>query len=287
MMPTLYSIILALSILLAVPTPPQKPIQRVPVEENMTNAQNNFNQAYGEYARIVGVSSTGLVEEPQRTVDQMMKTGVIFVRGNADVRPGILVLDPGKLTDVERSYLRDSLLLNVARGDVQIQITVQDTKSGLNYVSLNSMSIDGNRFSGIFLATARIEGGFRTSMRLPNTVCQTEVLTRYLWGSAAETAEGCVRAICQGEKCTDCTVIRSEAFGGFFGTAKIVPDAGTSGRKPTANCCEAYFKWTWVTGFKSIKVSVDKVSLGIEGQLGQSGNGSFTVTECCTTRISN
>jgi hypothetical protein len=118
-------------------------------------------------------------------------------------------LDLAKLSRDEQFYLRDSLLRNVAREDAAIEITVKDQKSGATFASVNSMAIDGNRFSGVFLGMTRVRGGFTTSMRRPNTVCKEIVISTYLWGSPAETIEGCVRARCEGERCVGCVVTNS------------------------------------------------------------------------------
>jgi hypothetical protein len=258
-----------------------------PVRDDMTMAGNNFNRAYGDFAQIVNISNEGPVEDVNKQVDEMMKNGVVLEVGKEGSRPLVMPLDVSKLTDQERLYLRDSLMLNVAKGDFKIVLTIRDQKSGNKYGSVDSMSNDGKRFSGIFLGSTRLAGGPTTKMRYPNTVCETEVVSTYLWGSPAETVVGCVRAVCEGEKCTDCVVTRSDAFPGLFAKISVLPDAGTPGRKATAACCEAYFKYAWATGFKSIKVNGDKVGFEIQGQLGQSGNGSFTVTECCGPKPSN
>jgi len=276
-------IILTSSLFLALPLSPQETVQRFPngiVRENMIKAQNNFNREFGDYARIVKIAYAGTVGDPARTVDAMLKTGLVVETGSGEGRPSIVQLDPGKLSRDEQFYLRDSLLRNVAPEDTVIEITVKDQKSGATFASVNSMAMDGNRLSGVFLGTTRARGGFTTSMRRPNTVCKEIVISTYLWGSPAETVEGCVRARCEGERCVDCVVMKSDGFPGFFGDVKIVPNAGTPGRI-NSKCCEAFFNYTWVTGFKSVKIGVDKVSLQVEGRLGQSGNGSFTATECC------
>jgi hypothetical protein len=257
------------------------------VRDDMTMAANNFNRAYGDFVQIVSISNAGPVEDVNKQVDEMLKSGVVFEAGKEGNRPFVMPLDISKLTDQERVYLRDSLMLNVAKGDFRIVLTLRDQKSGTKYGSVNSMSNDGKRFSGIFLGSTRLVGGPTTSMRYPNTVCHTEVVSTYLWGSPAETVVGCVRAACEGDRCTDCVVTKSDAFPGLFARIAVVPDSGTPGRKATPACCEAYFKYAWVTGFKSIKVNADKIGFEVQGQLGQSGNGSFTVTECCGREPSN
>ncbi len=258
-----------------------------PVRDDMRMARSNFNRAYGDFAQIVSITNAGTVEDVNKQVDEMMKTGLLLEAGKQGSHPTIIPVDVGKLTDQEHSYLRDSLMLNVSRGDIKIALTVRDQKSGTKYVSANSMSNDGKRVSGIFLGSTRLAGGPTARMRYPNTVCQTEVITTHLWGSPAEIAVACVRAKCEGDRCSDCVVTRSNAVPGLFGSLKLIPDAGMPGRKLTTSCCEAYFKYAWVTGFKSIKVNVEKVGFEIQGQLGQSGNGSFTVTECCGAQPSN
>jgi hypothetical protein len=269
---------------------PDELVQRFPqgpVRDDMTMAGNNFNRTYGDFGQIVSILNEGPVEDVNKQVDEMMKTGVVLEAGKEGSHPFVMPLDISKLTDQERLYLRDSLMLNVAKGDLKIVLTIRDQKSGNKYESVNSMSNDGKRFSGIFLGSTRFAKGPTTYMRYPNTVCQTEVVSTYLWGSPAETVLGCVRAVCEGERCTDCVVTRSDAFPGLFAKIAVLPDAGKPGRKATPACCEAYFKYAWVTGFKSIKVNADKVGFEIQGELGQSGNGSFTVAECCGPKPSN
>jgi hypothetical protein len=185
---------------------------------------------------------------------------------------------------IEKARFLESLKLNLSKKDLLIWVVVRDLNRKRSFGSLNSMSPDGQMFSGALFSTARLAGGFKTRVSRPNTVCYREVLTTYLWGAPAETAEACVRASCNGPTCTDCVVTYSRAFGGFFAEAKILPSSGTPGRiapPESKTCCDGYFQWAWTTGFKSIKVNVDKIALEIEGHIGQSGNGSFTVTECC------
>lgn len=283
-MRTAYSLVVALAILMAPSFQQQEAVEAFPqgvVERDMVAARNNFNRVYGDYAQILSIKNLGAVENPQETVDEMMKTGVLLKTGNSEEVPSVEPLALSALTDGERSLTRDSLLLNVDRGDFKIEISMRNQKSGSTYTSVNSMSKDGNRFSGIFLGTTRLPGDLTTSMRLPNTVCQTKIVTTYLWGAPAETVKACVRATCEENRCVDCVVTDTSAYGGLFGGAKILPNAGTSGRSPSPDCCEAYFKYSWVTGFKSVKVNVEKFGFEIHGRLGQSGNGSFTVRECC------
>ena len=263
------------------------PAQARTVHDKMILAAQNFNSAYGRYARIERIIYKGTVENPRSIVDDMLGSGVIFEsdfeQGEVAGHPRMWRISSLHEKDPRLPYLRDSLALNVRPGDVILAVDVRDLATNGDFESLNSMSLDGNRFSGVFFATARLRGGFGTNVRQPNTVCRQEVLTEYLWGAPAESVEGCVRAMCNNDgACEDCIVTETSAFPGFFGSAKILPDAGSPGRK-LKGCCEGYFKYAWVTGLKSIKVSVSDFSLAIEGQIGQSGEGSFTVSECCTT----
>jgi hypothetical protein len=74
-------LILTSSLFLALPFSPQETVQRFPdliVRENMIKAQNNFNREFGDYARIVKIAYVGTVGDPARTVDAMMKTGMVL-----------------------------------------------------------------------------------------------------------------------------------------------------------------------------------------------------------------
>ena len=274
----------ALVFLLAMPSAQQDTVQKFPeglVRQEMTRVVENFNREFGDYARIVRIEAEGTVSDPARSVDDMLKTAIIVDSGTESGRPALVQLDPGKLALDQVFYLRDSLLRNVAKGDILIVVTLRDQKSGATMPSVNSMATDSSRFSGVFLSMTRVRSQAATATRLPNTVCERLVVSSYLWGKPAEQVVGCVRAMCEGERCVDCVITKADGFPGFFGDVKIVPEAGVKGRMPNSKCCDGYFKYTWVTGFKSLKVSSDKLSLEVDGRIGQSGNGSFTAQECC------
>jgi hypothetical protein len=236
--------------------------------------------------KLEGIAFDGSVRDIADTAKEMLNTTVILGNDESTSKFALFDFDqiakqvPGQMID----RFLESLQLNLSRGDFRIWILLRDSQNNKQVKSLNSMKPDGSMFSGGFFATARLPGRFRTQVSLENTVCYREVLTTYLWGAPAETVEGCVRASCQGAACTDCVVTSSHAFGGFFAKAEIVPNSGARGRvvaHESKKCCDGYFNWAWATGFKSIKVSAEKLSVEIEGHIGQSGNGSFTVTECC------
>lgn len=236
--------------------------------------------------RLEAIGFGGAVGDVSDTAKEMLNTTVVL--GGEGSGGKLQLFDFGQIgkevpgTVIDRFL--ESLQLNMARGDFRIWIVLRDLQSNREVKSLNSMRPDGSMFSGGLFATARLRADFRTQVSRENTVCSRQVLTTYLWGAPAESVEGCVRATCQGAACTDCRVVSSEAFAGFFSKAEIAPGAGTTGHviaHGNAKCCDGYFNWAWATGFKSLKIGADKVSIEIEGNIGQSGNGSFTVTECC------
>lgn len=236
--------------------------------------------------KIDRISCDGKVEDVAKTAQDMLSTTIVIGFDESGHNAQLFDYDQIKkeVSPAVIDRFLESLQLNLSPGDILILIQLSDSRTKKQVKSLNSMRPDGRMFSGGFFSTARLPGGFRTRFSQENTECKTEVLTTYLWGSPAETAQGCVRASCEGAKCVGCVVTYSNGFGGFFGHVEIVPPSGTKGSIVTLDskhCCDGYFKWAWTTGFKSIKVSADKVSLAIEGRIGQSGNGSFTVTECC------
>lgn len=256
-----------------------------PARERMVQLAAAFNKL-DTNVKLEAISFGGIVENTAGTAEEMLKTAAIL--GTDESTGKATVFDFGQIAkEMPRAKIdrfQESLQLNVSKGDLRIFVELRDVQKEKRFRSLNSMNPDGQMFSGAFFSTARLSGGFRTRVSRENTVCYKEILTTYLWGAPAETAEGCVRASCTDSTCSDCVVTNSKAFGGFFAEAEIVPFSGTPGRivpPDRKNCCDGYFKWAWATGFKSIKVGTDKFSLEIEGHIGQSGNGSFTVTECC------
>src|SRR6478736_9935259 len=231
--------------------------------------------------KIEAIAFDGTVRDAMDTAKEMLNTTVVLGSGEAGSKFQLFEFNevakqvPGQVID---RYF-ESLQLNLARGDFRIWIVLRDLQSNRQVKSLNSMRPDGSMFSGGLFATARLPGGLTTQVSRENTVCSRQVLTTYLWGAPAETVEGCVRAMCQGAACADCAVVSSEAFGGCFSKAEILPNSGTPGRvvaHGNSKCCDGYFKWAWATGFKSLKVSADKLSIDVQGNIGQSSNGSFT-----------
>lgn len=270
------------------PLPP--PVRGFPpgiVNENMVRALETFNRVYGRDVIIDSIDFDGRVQDVDSTVEEMMKTIAIPGRDTTITGVHTKIYGPADATvgipQDRIDLFKDSLRLNLGLGDFRILVALHNVHDGKAFVSLNSMQSEGRRFSGTFLGTARVGTTFGSSVRLKNTVCHHEVATTYLWGSEAESFDGCVRAVCSASTVTDCRVTYSKANPGFLAEARILPDSGTLGTV-VGNCCDGYFAWAWAVGFESISVAAGGKSFAISG-VGESGNGSFTVTECCNGGI--
>lgn len=186
----------------------------------------------------------------------------------------------------EIQAFQNELATQIAIGDFLVTIGLRDQFTGNMHETLMTVVPNGVRFGGPFPSTARIEGFEETESS--GTVCKDVVVTRHLWGSPAETFRGCVRSTCNVSAVTSCIRTESNAFGSFFSEAKILPDAGTQGTV-IGKCCLEFFSFAWATGFKSVEIEFSaqgvKIGLKIIGNIGQSGNGSFTVEECCPRSV--
>ena len=252
-----------------------------PAEQKAIQAVETFNRLYGRDFEILLIEGRGTVTDVSATVEEMIRTMAISaVGGPSEPRIFTFADVSAAVPPSELTRLRTSLAANLSVGDTLVNVRIQRKATGTTIESLNSIRADGSFLSGTFFGTARGEQGGTNSVQLSNTVCTTRVLSTYLWGSPAETARGCVRVRCEGNQPFDCKVTDTDCFGGFFGECKIVPLVGTNG-SISGSCCDGFFNYAWATGFKKVKVAADGVSLEIEGNIGQMGNGGFTATECC------
>lgn len=257
-------------------------VPRGAAERQATLAVDTFNRLYGRDVEIVAVDYRGAVTDVAATVDEMMRTLAIPASDGPAAATRIVTASEAGATvpPAELARLRTSLAANLAPGDYLLLVRLEVRATGVAIETLNSMRPDGSGFSGTFFGTARGEPAGGSSVQLPNTVCETRVISTYLWGSPAETARGCARVTCDGPRPIDCKVTEANCFGGFFAECKIVPPVGTAGAI-VGPCCDCAFNYAWATGFKKVKVAGGGTSLEIEGRIGQSGNGGFTATECC------
>jgi hypothetical protein len=243
----------------------------------------NFNRVYAPQAEITSIEYFQTVDDVDATVTKMMETFAVVDTEDDPEKPVkslklLLRKDLEGTSEREQERLRSSLASNLDAGDFAVMVTLRVNNSSAQ--SLNSISADGTAFSGVLFGTARIPAIDAQSVQLPNTVCTTVVLTRYLWGAPAETAQGCVRVDCDANKPENCRVTTASCFGGFFGDCKLIPLVG-SGGSISRDCGDAFFNYVWTTGFKKVKVGAKGATLEVEGRIGQQGNGGFTARECC------
>jgi len=279
--------ILALSLVVSIglaacnPTPTAQPVHpkvvgfpSSPAVDVLSDAAETFERIFQADLELLSIEFTGSVTDVDATAAEVVRTAVVVSTAPTGEASLVQVSDISPPPSSLRAF-NTSLRANIAIGDLILEVRVRQNASGAESSSVNTFRPDGTAFSGGFFATARGPEGMQTTMQLPNTVCVDKVLSTYLWGSPAETARGCVRF----DRTTDCVLTENNCFGGFFGSCTIKPDVGTPGSE-TGSCCNGFFNYAWTTGFKSVSVAADGVTLSIEGNIGQSGNGGFTATEC-------
>lgn len=256
------------------------PAAKAAVEGGLTT----WNSIYGADVLVESCAFTGAVTDVDATADDMLRAAAVPTDATT---PGRTV-EISTYADIAASEspaaiqaFRDALAAQLAVGDLLVSVRLADQHSGAVYDTLLSIDPAGARWDGAFPLTARVPSG-AVALEFDD-VCKTVVATTYLWGSPAETFKGCVRVTCNEHgQAIGCVVTETSAFGGFFADAKIVPAVGTPG-KITGPCCDGFFNYAWATGFKAVEVAGGGVKLKITGHIGQSGNGGFTVTDCCST----
>jgi len=240
-------------------------------------ARENFNRAFAETARWSLVRYVGRVLEPEQTVSRMVETAVGLA--SPDARPPRLSRISGD-SNLDRAALVESLQSNLQKGDFLLDVTLRDLQSGETVRTLNSMSPDGNRYSGYLFLTVRLPATLSDPVELPNTICQSAA-TRNIFGGPADRFEGCVRAACDSRRVMTCLVTESKCTSGPVGDCKILPDANTHGEIDQPDC-HAGFRYAWSSGLKKITVSGGGTSFSIDGPIGQAGQGSFLAEESCS-----
>ncbi len=96
------------------------------------------------------------------------------------------------------------------------------------------------------------------------------------WGVQCLQFQCCAHAICEGPYVIDCDCTHI-AMGTAFGWAA----KGTCQSEIVGNCCKAKCNFGYASGFKSVKVAADGVSIEIAGHLGCSGTFSKITYACC------
>lgn len=243
-----------------------------------------WNAHFGLDVLVESCTFTGTVTDVNATVDAMLDTAAFPTDSSTPGR----VVEIATAADVqaqvpagEIAAFESALSSLVQLGDSLVLIGLADQDSSETFETVASVGPDGQRLAGTFPTTGRF-GTFEAVDQF-GSVCKRVVATRHLWGGEAEVFRGCVRVTCDANaKVIDCKITENEAFASFFAEAKILPPVGTNG-SVVGQCCDGFFNYAWATGFKKVKVAANGVTLEIEGSIGQSGNGGFTVTECCTT----
>lgn len=243
-----------------------------------------WNTHFGSDVLVGSCTFTGVVTDVNAAVDAMLDTAAFPTDSSTPGR----VVEIATAADVqaqvpasEIAAFESALSSLVQLGDSLVLIGLADQVSSETFETVASIGPDGQRLTGTFPTTGRFET-FEAVDQF-GSVCKRVVATQHLWGSEAEFFRGCVRVTCDSEaKVIDCKITENEAFASFFAEARILPPVGTNG-SVVGECCDGFFNYVWATGFKKVKVAANGVTLEIEGNIGQSGNGGFTVTECCTT----
>ena len=257
------------------------------VESLLESAVATWNRLYGATVTLESVQYVDRVRDVAGATDLLLDPAVFPQWDEKRQVMRVVALGPQDLAALppERvDLLRENIRLNLAVGDFLFKVRLRDLASGATFESLNTMRPSGRGFSGTFLGAARGEPGPFLRSRVPNTQCDRRVLTTYLWGSDAEFIEVCVKAFCEGPVCVDCLITEITPMAGFFAELKTRPETTQPPVRGqiVQNCCFGGVAWAWATGFKKVKVAADKVSLEVEGTIGQGTNGFFSVEECCT-----
>jgi hypothetical protein len=166
-------------------------------------------------------------------------------------------------------------------------VSIGDSLARVDY---NSADIGTFSNYVVYDANSVIYAPLMSNVRLPSFASTTQPTstwtdgTTYLWGSPAETFDASVTAICdKNGNLMDCQH-KCNAASGALASAEISCEEVSS----SANCCKIKYEYAWATGFKSVNITAGQYGVSVTGYIGQSGNGSGTLIDCCSpvTKVS-
>jgi len=249
-------------------------------------AVENFNSFYGPELIIEATETNGTVTNVTATSMEMIETLALVTASSFSESASLITHDDlvDLVNDDDLEQMRSKLESNVVLGDSQIFVTLNDKANDRQVKTLNTMSAGGRTFSGMLLSYTRLPDSFFAgpdSQRRLGESSQQWIITRHLWGSAAEAIDTTIKCSCVGRVPENCRITQNQGFASFFADVKVLPAVVPTPGTVVDNCCEGGIQYAWATGFKSVKVGATGVTLEVVGNIGQGANGAFTIETCC------
>lgn len=218
------------------------------------------------------------VKDPGEATDLMMQDAFILRYSDGALRSLGLdeMIEMGLLGQDDVGQVRDRVQENVAVGDHLYAVSYERRAT---YVSVEP---GGRRHSGLFALGSRLPNlGYYPYRRIKSEMqCHLKVLSRNIFGQAAESIEACTKVYCGRTSMDRCELDSVNTKAWHFGFVEYEPEKNPSQGSVVYNLCRTSVHYKWGVDIGGIRLGKIFGEINL-GNFGIAGSGNLNTETAC------